>query len=69
MIENVEEIDVNDFAFDYFKRNDSRKCIEISAANRIEPVTRFFLYIDHTDCSPMCFVVGVFFFYQSRFPI
>lgn len=57
MIEKLEEIDVNNFAFDFFKRNDTKKCIEISHDSRIVPVDRFFLYIDHTDCSPMCFVV------------
>lgn len=58
MIEKCEDIDVDHFAFDYFKRNDHQKCIEISNANCIVPVDRFFLYIDHTDCSPQCFVVG-----------
>lgn len=58
MIENLDEIDADHFAFDYFKRNDSQKCIEISYANRMVPVDRFYLYIDHTDCSSLCFVVG-----------
>lgn len=57
MIEKLEEISVDHFSFDYFKRNDNKKCIEISTANRIEAVDRFYLYIDHTDCSSMCFVV------------
>lgn len=59
MIEKLEENIVDYFAFDYFKRNDNKKCIEISNSNRVEPVDRFFLFIDHTDCSPMCFVVRV----------
>lgn len=62
MIENFEEIDVDHFAFDYFKRNDIKKCIEISHSNGFVPVDQFYLYIDHTDCSPMCFVVGNFLF-------
>ncbi|KAJ6643920.1 hypothetical protein Bhyg_08885 [Pseudolycoriella hygida] len=56
MIEKLDEINLNHFSFDYFKRNDRKKCIEISNYECFEPVDRFILYIDHIDCKPGCFV-------------
>lgn len=58
MTENLNEINFDHFAYDYFKRNDNEKRIEISKSNQIVPVRQFLLYIDHTDCSENCFVVG-----------
>lgn len=61
MNQKLDKINVHCFQYDYFKRNDQKKCIEISRSNKLEPVYQFLLHFDHMDCSQQCMLLTVCF--------